>query len=345
MAGAGRGTGAAVRRPLSAIKLLLTEPYRFRFDAALRILMRTRRTGDPAAAAEFRTQPGRFYPAGEVTSVVRTTETRKPRMTVAMIGLIGSGGALPRLYETLAGASVRRGSSALHDFIDLLSNRMVSFFGQAGIKYRLHRSAEVASLGTAPDPVSRAVLALTGYGTDGLIERLEAGTDPLLHYAGLLAMRPRSAERLSALISDWLGRPVEVRQFAGAWLSLPPEQRTSLPRLGSTGSWNTLGGGAAIGVRSWDPHARIVLSIGPLDRAAFEAVLPDQPGYRRLVSLVQAFLGPETGFAINPVLAGAARFPLRLDRAGPFRLGWNTWISQAGGPRQSDAPDALFEVA
>ena len=90
-----------MRRPLSATKLLLTQPYRFKFDAALRILMRAIRTGDPAAAAEFRTQPGRFYPAGDVTSVVRTTETRKPRMTVAMIGLIGSGGALPRLVRNV----------------------------------------------------------------------------------------------------------------------------------------------------------------------------------------------------------------------------------------------------
>jgi type VI secretion system protein ImpH len=333
------------RRPLSAIKLLLTQPHRFQFDAALRILMLTKRAGDPATVVEFRTQPGRSHPAGEVTSVVRTTETRKPRMTVAMIGLIGSGAALPRLYETLAGASLRRGSSALHDFIDLLSNRMVSFFGRAGIKYRLHRSSEIASVGTAPDPVSKAILALTGYGTDGLIERLEAGADPLLHYAGLLAMRPRSAERLGALISDWLGRPVEVRQFAGTWLGLPPEQRTSLPGPASAGSWNALGAGAAIGVRSWDPHARIVLCIGPLDQVAFEALLPDQPGYRRLISLVQAFVGPETGFAINPVLAGAARFPLRLDSAGPCRLGWNTWISQAGGTHHPDAPDAQFEVA
>jgi type VI secretion system protein ImpH len=222
---------------------------------------------------------------------------------------------------------------------------MVAFYGQAGIKYRLHRSAEFAPLGVAQDPVSRAVLALTGFGTGRLVERLEAGADPLLHYAGLFAMRPRSAERLSAVVSDWLGRPVEIRQFVGGWLPLPPEQRTSLPGQGTAGSWHTLGGGAVIGVRSWDPHSRIVLRIGPLDRAEFEALLPDQPGYHRLTSLVRAFLTPETGFAVNPVLAGAARFPLRLDGAQPSRLGWNTWISRPGVIRQSDAPDALFEVA
>ena len=39
-------------------------------------------------------------------------------------------------------------------------------------------------------------------------------------------MRPRSADRLGALTSDWLGMKVEIVEFAGAWLSLPPDQRT-----------------------------------------------------------------------------------------------------------------------
>jgi type VI secretion system protein ImpH len=324
---------------------LLAQPNRFGFDAVLRVLMHARRTQDPAQAAQFRTAPARALPTGEVTSVVHTEVGRKPRVTVAMIGLIGTGGVLPRLYENLAAASLRRGSAALHDFVDLLSHRMVAFFGQAGIKYRLHRSAETASLGTAPDPIGRAVLALTGHGTANLVERLEAGADPLLHYAGLFATRPRSADRLAALVSDWLGQPVEVRQFAGSWLPLPREQRTTLPGPGLGGSWNRLGDGAVLGIQSWDPHARIVLRIGPLHRAAFEALLPDQLGHHRLVSLVQAFLGLETGFAINPVLAATALSPLALDRLRPGRLGWNTWISRPGAVRGADAPDARFEAA
>lgn len=331
-----------MKRPLSPMKLLLSQPHRFRFDAALRILMHARRTHDPASAADFRTQPARLYPAGEITQVVEATDQSKPRVIVALIGLLGAGGVLPRLYETLAGESQRRGSSALLDFIDLLSQRMVAAFGRAGLKYRLHRSADTASLAAAPDPIGNAVLALTGYGTPGLVERLEAGPDPLLYYAGLFAMRPRSADRLAALVSDWLGQPVTVRQFAGTWLDLPPDQRTS---LGSAGSWNALGAGAAIGVRCWDPHARIVLRVGPLDRATFEALLPDRPAHRRLASLVQAFLGTETGFAINPVLAGSARFPLRLGGSAPARLGWTTWISRPGATTTRDAAEAVFEVA
>ena len=83
-------------------------------------------------------------------------------------------------------------------------------------------------------------------------------------------MRPRSAERLGALLSDWLGMQVEVIEFAGAWLSLPPDQRT---RIGAFGQFNRLAVDAAAGVRAWDPQARVVLRVGPLDRAGVRALV------------------------------------------------------------------------
>jgi type VI secretion system protein ImpH len=324
----------------SAWTRLLREPRRFGFDAAVRLLLHRARIADPAEAARFRSLPGTGFPASEVTDLVAPAQGR-PRLTVALIGLVGAAGVLPRLYGDLAGQRGR--SASLHDFLDMLAQRMVAGFAQAGIKYRLHRAAETAALARPPepDPVARALLALSGHGTPGLADRLQAGQEPLLHYAGLFAMRPRSAERLCAMLSDWLGRPVVIEQFAGAWLDLPPDQRTALPRNLQPGAWNQLGVDAAIGVRSWDPQARIILRIGPLDRAGFEALLPDAPGHRRLVSLVRSFLGLETAFAINPVLAREAMFPAQLSEAARPRLGWNCW-SAASSTRRTDAADAVF---
>src|SRR5689334_5756383 len=240
---------------------------------------------------------------------------------------------LPRLYTEALTGTLRNGSHALHEFLDLLSQHMVAMFAGAAIKYRLARSAETANWSGRPDDdrVAEALLAFDGFATPYLVPRLAVGAEPLLHYSGFFSSRPRSAERLTALLSDWLGRPVEIVQFAGAWLALAPDQRTTMPHDRHPGAWNRLGVDAAIGVRAWDPQARIVVRIGPLDYRSFAALLPDKSGLQRLVSLIRAYLGYEIGFAVNPILMGSEVPPLRLGPGpGPApRLGWNTWMPQS----------------
>ena len=101
-------------------------------------------------------------------------------------------------------------------------------------------------------------------------------------------------------------------------------------------------------MRAWDPQARIILRIGPLDLKGFQRLLPDRVALHRLVSLVRAYVGFELGFAINPVLAAREVPPLLLDATAdpPPRLGWNTWIPgrPAASPPRTDAADAVFEA-
>ncbi|MGD9616826.1 MAG: type VI secretion system baseplate subunit TssG [Alphaproteobacteria bacterium] len=338
--------------PGSPYARLLAEPRRFRFDAAVRVLARDAETADSAAAARFRSAPGLAYPAAEVSNVAPPRNGGSPELTTAAIGLTGAAGVLPRLYtETLTG-TLRNGSHALHDFMDLLSHRMVAMFAGAAVKYRLARSAETAAWSGRPDDdrAAEALLAFSGFATPHLVPRLAVGAEPLLHYSGFFSARPRSAERLRALLSDWLGRPVEIVQFAGTWLVLAPDQRTAMPQGRHPGAWNRLGVDAAIGVRAWDPQGRIVVRIGPLDYRSFATLLPDSSGLQHLVSLIRAYLGYEIGFAVNPVLMGSEIPPLRLGVGpGPLaRLGWNTWMPvsepEVPGIARRDADEALFEA-
>jgi type VI secretion system protein ImpH len=294
----------------------------------------------------FRSAAGLVYPPADVLEV-RQQDGGRPEVTVGLMGLTGPSGVLPRYYSEIVTQTLRGRSTALRDFLDMLAHRFVAFFARAGMKYRPARAADAALLRPVviPDSVTQTLLALTGYGTPHLAPRLAAGTEPLLHYAGLFALRPRSADRLGALISDWLGMPVEVVEFAGAWLSLPPDQRT---RLSANGAWCRLGIDAAAGVRAWDPQARIILRIGPLDLKGFQRLLPDRVTLNRLVSLVRAYVGYELGFAINPVLAAQEVPPLLLTATAdpPPRLGWNTWIPSPGHGviSRNDAADAVFEA-
>ena len=98
----------------------------------------------------------------------------------------------------------------------------------------------------------------------------------------------------------------------------------------------------------------MLLRVGPLRRGEFRQMLPDADTLQRLVSLVRAFVGPELGFAVNPVLAAAevARSgdagALRLDAAASTRprLGWDSWLPIDSGSfvSASDAADAIFDA-
>jgi type VI secretion system protein ImpH len=169
------------------------------------------------------------------------------------------------------------------------------------------------------------------------------GTEPLLFYAGLFAPRVRSADCLRAIVSDWIGQPVLVEQFAGGWLSLGPEEMSALPSANGPGQFNALGVDATIGSRSWDVQSRIVLRIGPLTLERFQAMLPDRTLFRRLASLVRAYLDCEIGFAINPVLAASEVPQLGLPAEAVARLGWSAWLPTSG-PRPNDATEAMFEA-
>jgi type VI secretion system protein ImpH len=352
-------------KPATPLERLATDPHRFGFDAGVRVLLHAAHATDPGAVVRFRSVTGLAYPPADILGLSLKDEGIPPDLVVSVMGLTGPSGVLPRSYTEIVNTTVRSRSDSLRDFLDMLSHRMLALFASAGTKYRPDRISEISHLsgqiaGRAANPLTSALLSLTGYGTPHLADRMAAGQEPLMHYAGLLTTQPRSAERLRALVSDWLGRPVEVRQFVGAWLKLSPDQRTRLPGPGIAGQFNRLGfaldqtapgqaGGArddaAIGVRAWDAQAGVVLRIGPLDRESFAALLPDRPLLARLVALVRAYLGLAVGFAINPVVAAAAVPALQLsaDAEPPPRLGWNTWLTPSG-PRSQNAAEAVFEA-
>ncbi len=330
--------------PRSLIETLVAEPRRFGFDAALAILMQAAGTGHIGDAVRFHAAPGLGFVPADVLEIERDADGA--RATIGLLGLTGPSGVLPRPYTETLNAEQRRRSAALGDFLDLVAQRAIAQFAEAGIKYRPHRAAAAAHRNDRAESVPRdgirdLLLALTGYGTPHLAERLAVGTEPLLFYAGFFTAYPRSADRLAAMLSDWLGLTVEVEQFAGTWLSLGADQMSALPVGDRPGNFHRLGVDAAIGERAWDPQSRILLHIGPLDLAGFDSFRPDRPLLGRLAALTRAFLGFEVDFAVNPILAAYAVPPLGMSGEDPPRLGWNSWLPTSGA-RTEDGVEAVF---
>lgn len=342
------------RRTVAALDRLARDPARFRFGAAVRLLWLATGRRDPGEAIRFAAPVTLGHPAAEVDhATAPTPDEPRGRLVTRLIGLVGGSSPLPRWYTELVAGANRARAPAMAAFMELLAQRLVSAFAEAGVKYRPHLAAELARhTGTTDhdgpiDPVGRSLLALTGYGTAGLTGRLAAGIDPIQHYAGFFASHPRSADRLEMMLSDWLERPVEIEEFAGAWLRIEPDGQSRMPRGRMPGQFNRLGIDCAAGARAYDQQARFIVRIGPLSHAAFQSLLPDRPQLHRLVSLVRAYVGMEVDFAVNLVLDPAEIPPVQLGGVDAPRLSWSGWLPAptAGltGGRRAD--QAMFAAS
>lgn len=329
---------------------LVRAPARFRFGAAVRLLWLASGRRDVGEAVRFSTPVSLAHPAGEVDLAVAPVAGRGGLAT-RLIGLVGASGPLPRWYTELVAQATRARSPAMADFLQMLAQRLVAGFAEAGVKYHPHLAAEVAQRtgdrgDVGADPAGRILLALAGYDTRHLLDRLAVGSGPIQHYAGFFASRPRSADRLAALLSDWLERDVVIEEFAGSWLRLDADSQSRMPRGRVAGQFNRLGVDCAAGARAYDPQARFLIRIGRLSHVEFEALLPDRVLLHRLVSLVRAYVGMEVDFAVNLILdPGDIPVP-RLGGATAPRLSWTGWLPApaAGMTGRLRADQAVFSA-
>ncbi|WP_424813036.1 type VI secretion system baseplate subunit TssG [Roseococcus sp. YIM B11640] len=297
---------------------LAEHPGRFDLDQAAFIIAR----GRDAVELPYGSVARLALPLAEVSAA----DIETGALTTPLFGLIGPGGALPRHYTATAGAELRRRNRALQAFLDMLARRFTGMWVRAGAKYRPARDSE---------PARRALDAAIGMGTPGLSGRLAVPAESLRYHAGHLAARTRSAERLRAMLAEEAGAEVEIVEFAGGWLRLPPAEQTRMGR-----AHGRLGVDAAAGAQVWDPQARFIIRLGPLDRRAFAALLPGQPLFERICGLTRLFVGPEQDFVINPVLAAADVPETRTGESGG-RLGLTSWMG-ASKPRREPAGDAFL---
>lgn len=319
---------APLLTPLSPVDRLKREPARFDLDQAVAVTARAAGAGpDEPEELDLRTTARLAMPGGAVVAA----KPEQGELTLGTFGLIGAGGILPRHHSAMVAAEQRKRSLALHAFLDMLGRRTTGLYPKAGAKYRPTRNAE---------PSGRVLAAAIGMGTPHLDGRMPLPRDALLYHAGNLAARSRSGERLRAMLEAETGRRVEIEEFAGGYIRLPEEERSRMPKGRGAPQHCALGVSTTAGAQVWDPQARFIIRFGPLDRAAFDSLLPGTPAWMRVTQLARLFVGPDTAFAVNLVLK---KEEVPMGALGSTsRLGWTSWMG-ASKPRAKDARDALFE--
>lgn len=313
---------------------LFAAPHRFEFFQALRLLLRRHGSGGGEGAlgnaVRFCNSLSLSFPASEIEVIEREREEEggpeRVVITPAVIGLTGPLGVLPRHYtQALAEREVYARDTASRAFLDIFFTRAASLFFQAWFKSRLGLQYEA-------DRRRRflpMVLDLAGLDAPEQSRRRQGGAargdvadESLACYAGMLRQRPQSAAACEGVLSDYFGVPCRLRQFAGGWFEVPPEEYTQLG-----GNNAGLGTTAFCGERLWDRLTRLQLVVGPLRRRQFDDLLPGGSAARALRTLLLALTGASYEYRITLVLDPRDIAPVTLGAAeGGARLGLNGWL-------------------
>lgn len=347
------------------IQQLLTEPHRFEFFQAVRLLEHwlepAGRVGRGSVVAErlvFLNSPSLAFPASEVAGLagydrdgklladpelraraVRDGELSRIEITPAFFGLLGGQGAMPVHYsETVAARESQQRDRGPRAFLDIFSNRAAALFYAAWKKYRMPVRHETER----DHHYLPLLLSLAGLGHRALRDRLHEGggevfDESLAHYAAAVRQRPVSAVFLQRVLADYFGHAVRIEQFVGKWYDLPPEHRT---RLGSPNA--VLGVSAQVGERVWQRDLCMRIWVGPLSREAFAGFLPGAGRAQALAKLVTMLAGLSFEYEVRLILRKDQISGSALGSQDAGLLGWNTFLCST--PPDSDRADTSYEL-
>jgi len=313
---------------------LASEPFRFRFFQAVRILMLSEKAAGRPAGLPRRLRFRTPATLGFVPSDLIRFETVRGRgedpsgeeeplqeLEVGFLGLTGPSGVLPQHYtELLMERRTLYRDTAAHAFLDIFTHRAVCLFHAAWRKYRFYLDYEMG----VRSGFTRQLLDLIATDRpelrgDSAVERepQPVPSRALAFFAGILGRRPLPSGSLESMLSAYFGVRIALEQFVGQWLE-----------VGTTDTLPELGRGAILGGRVWDRQTKFRLRIGPLDRPRFHAFQPGGEAARALRQLVETCVGPSLNCDVSLILERRALGDgtVKMDASEPLRLGLSTWL-------------------
>lgn len=316
------------------IRSLFEEPQRVEFFQAIRLLLRwlARQGIAPEQALggviRFRNSLGLGFPSSDIEAIRCRTLAGATAVEVhpLLMGLLGVTGTLPLHYtERIAAWEAATGDAGVRAFFDMFSGRQLALFYRAWCKYRVRFGTE-----DGRDRLLPLLLAIAGEGhSDARPDAGGLAPASLARYAAQLRSRVVPGKMVAGVLADYLGVPVQVRQFTGRWDVLAPGLRTRL-----ADSNCTLGAGATVGARLVRPDLGIRIRLGPLSSLDFERFLPGGGGAHAVAALLARFAIELPYRELQVVLRREDVDGASLD--GATRLGLDGFLSTSAGRRDRE---------
>jgi type VI secretion system protein ImpH len=249
-------------------------------------------------------------------------------MVVNFLGLLGTNGPMPLIiteyvYDRLHNHRDR----TLASFLDVFNHRMISLF------YRAWACNQQSVSHDRKDEDRFAVYigSLFGIGEDSFRNRDAVPDIAKLHYSGRLVCPTGNAEGLKEILQDYFGTEVDIEEFVGQWIDLPPEHRCQMGRSPENAR---LGSTLVVGSSFWECQQKFRIKLGPMSLSDYRRMLPGSDSIQRLVAWVKNYVGDELSWELQLILCAKEVPNICLGKIG--QLGWSTWLCSKKSEKDAD---------
>jgi type VI secretion system protein ImpH len=310
----------------SLTKTLQDRPYDFDFFQAVRRL-ECANPDRPRIGHSQRPQddPLRFcqnvslaFAPSSLCAYYEAGDEHPARMLVNFFGLLGSNGPMPLVITEYIYDRLRtHKDGTLAAFLDIFNHRMTSLFYRA---WACNQQC-VSHDRKEKDAFAVYIGSMFGIGTDSFRNRDAVPDVAKLYYSGRLFCQTKNVEGLREILQDYFGIKVDIAQFIGQWIELPPAHRC---RLGETAESGKLGFTLVVGARFWECQQKFRIKFGPMGFSDYQRMLPKGESISRLVAWVKNYVGDELSWELQLVLVAREVPRISLGKIG--QLGWSTWL-------------------
>jgi len=339
------------------ISELVKEPKKFDFVQALRLLELINATSNRSSAIKIVRHPSapnekiqaRFvsdyrmnFPVAAITKT-DSLDDNTIQFTVSGFGYTGTVGVLPYSYSYLVNLTQSNKNYGLKAFLDILQNRSVELFFQAGSKYRIAISYDRGRFGDV-DKFKKTLESYIGFSFKNLKNKLSIPDENLLYYSGFFSSSQRSIYALETILSDELGLKIHVIPFSGRWIKLVIDDQTSISNNNAEHHYSCLSKDAVLGERVWSVQNCFRILVGPINEERIYPLLPYGPDDVKIRDIVETYCGKEYEYEVQ-LLIEAKSVPLAQlgagnEEANQCRLGQTSWILATHS--LIDRGDAIF---
>lgn len=263
------------------------------------------------------------FPGAEV-SAVRPGDGDRVLLETTNFTLAGILGPLPPPFAEWVDDLAENGLPGLADFLDTYTN------ATNVLRYEIKAHSHPALDPT--NQVLEAATRLLGFRDQAAGNRaLDEDFDLLLELLPRLVGGRRTAAAIQFTLAIMCQADVEVHELEGAWVDIPPVDRTTLGQ-----SNHDLGTTAYLGSRFWDLHACIGIKIAGIDYARRDEFRDRETGgegtelrppgamFARIERLLRLLSDAATNARLVVEFDPATVGPSRLD--GGRELGVDSWL-------------------